>query len=107
MDKTTLELVQQIDEFQAISDLMNDDQLTEVLAMIVKLMVSPDIPPNKVASVIVKLEAFAAKFAVLASYYTNVDKTKRDKKNLYYSVTEATRRLVDALKYMAKDRVYG
>lgn len=107
MDKTTLELVQQIDEFQAISDLMNDDQLTEVLAMIVKLMVTPDIPPNKVASVIVRLEALAAKFAVLASYYTNIDKTKRDKKNLYYSVTEATRRLVDALKYMAKDRIYG
>ena len=107
MDKTTLELVQQIDEFQAISELMNDDQLTEVLAMIVKLMVSPDIPPNKVASIIVKLEAFAAKFAMLASYYTNVDKTKRDRKNLYYSITEATRRLVDALKYMAKDRVYG
>jgi len=107
MDKTGLELVQSIDEFQKISDELDDDQLTEVLALIVKMMLNPDIPPNKVASTIVKLEAFAAKFAVLASYYTNFDKTHRDKKNMYYSMTEATRRLVDALKYMAKDRVYG
>jgi len=104
---TTLELVQQVDEFQKISDLMVDDDLNEVLAVIVKMMVNPDIPPNKVATTIVRLEAFAAKFSMLASYYTNVDKTKRDKKNLYYSLTEATRRLVDALKYMAKDKVYG
>ena len=107
MSTTTLELVQQIDEFQQISDFMEDDQLTEVLAVIVKMMVNPDIPPNKVAATIVKLEAFAAKFTLLASYYTNVDKSKRDKKNMYYSAAEAVRRLVDALKYMAKDKVYG
>lgn len=104
---TTLELVGKVDEFQKISDLMSDDELTEILAVIVKMMVNPDIPPNKVAVTIVRLEAFAAKFSMLASYYTNVEKNKRDKKNLYYSITEATRRLVDALKYMAKDKVYG
>jgi hypothetical protein len=104
---TTLELVAQVDEFQKISDLMNDDDLTDALAVIVKMMLNPDVPPGKVAAQIVRLEAYAAKFHMLASYYTNVDKTKRDKKNLYYSMDEATRRLVDALKYMAKDKVYG
>lgn len=107
MEKTTLELVAQIDEFMTMSEVMEDEQLNEVLATIVKLMINPDIPPNKVASVIVRMEAYAAKFAMLASHYTNIDKSRRDKKNVYYSITEATRRLVDALKYMAKDRVYG
>lgn len=107
MDKTTLELVQQIDEFQAINEYMDDEELAEMLALVVKLMTNPDIPPNKIAVVIVKVEAWAAKFAIMASYYTNIVKNDRGKKNMYYSCAEATRRIVDSLKYMAKDRIYG
>ena len=100
--KTTLELVQEVDEFQKISELIDDDELTEALAIIVKLMLNPDIPPARSVSLIVQLEAYAAKFSMLAAYYTNVDKTDRIKKNLYYSAKESTQRLVDALKYSAK-----
>lgn len=99
---TTLELVNEVAEFSDISELMNDDQLTDALGVIVKLMMNPDVPPQKAVGLIVQLEAYAAKFKMLASYYTNVKKDDRAKKNLYYSANEAVQRLVDSLKYSAK-----
>jgi hypothetical protein len=99
---TTIDLVNEVAEFTEISELMNDEQLTDALGIIVKLMMSPDIPAQKAVGLIVQLEAYAAKFKMLASYYTNVKKDDRAKKNLYYSANEAVQRLVDSLKYSAK-----
>jgi hypothetical protein len=99
---TTIELVNQVAEFADISEIMNDEQLTDALGIIVKLMMTPDVPPQKAVGLIVQLEAYAAKFKMLASYYTNVKKDDRAKKNLYYSANEAVQRLVDSLKYSAK-----
>lgn len=99
---TTIELVNEVAEFTDISELMNDEQLTDALGIVVKLMMSPDVPPQKAIGLIVQLEAYAAKFKMLASYYTNVKKDDRAKKNLYYSANEAVQRLVDSLKYSAK-----
>jgi len=99
---TTIELVNEVAEFTDISELMNDEQLTDALGVIVKLMMNPDVPPQKAVGLIVQLEAYAAKFKMLASYYTNVKKDERAKKNLYYSANEAVQRLVDSLKYSAK-----
>jgi hypothetical protein len=99
---TTLELVNEVAEFSDISEIMNDDQLTDALGIIVKLMMNPDVPAQKAVGLIVQLEAYAAKFKMLASYYTNVKKDDRAKKNLYYSANEAVQRLVDSLKYSAK-----
>lgn len=100
--KTTLELVNEVAEFTDISEIMNDEQITEALGLIVKLMMNPDIPPQKAVPLIVQLEAYAAKFAMLASYYTNVKKDDRSKKNLYFSARDAIQRLTDSLKYSAK-----
>lgn len=99
---TTIDLVNEVAEFTDISELMNDEQLTDALGVIVKLMMSPDVPPQKAVGLIVQLEAYAAKFKMLASYYTNVKKDDRARKNLYYSANEAVQRLVDSLKYSAK-----
>jgi hypothetical protein len=99
---TTIELVNEVAEFSDISEIMNDEQLTDALGIIVKLMMTPDVPPQKAVGLIVQLEAYAAKFKMLASYYTNVKKDDRAKKNLYYSANEAVQRLVDSLKYSAK-----
>ncbi|MEY3311892.1 MAG: hypothetical protein RL348_1235 [Bacteroidota bacterium] len=101
-NETTLELVNEVAEFTEMSELMEDEQLTEALGLVVKLMLNPDVPPAKAILLIVQLEAFAAKFAMLASYYTNVKKDNRAKKNLYFSAKEATQRLCDSMKYAAK-----
>lgn len=99
---TTIDLVNEVAEFTDISEIMDDEQLTEALGVIVKLMMNPDVPAQKAIGLIVQLEAYAAKFKMLASYYTNVKKDDRAKKNLYYSANEAVQRLVDSLKYSAK-----
>ena len=102
MSDDVIELVNEISEFTEISDYMNDEYLTEVLGLIVKLISQPDIPATAAIPLIVRLEAMSAKFAMQGSYYTNVNKSDRAKKNLYYSIVDATRRLVDALKYTTK-----
>ena len=102
MSDDVIELVNEISEFSEIADYMNDEYLTEVLGLIVKLISQPDIPATAAIPLIVRLEAMSAKFAMQASYYTNVNKSDRAKKNLYYSIVDATRRLVDALKYTTK-----
>lgn len=99
---TTIELINEVAEFADISEIMNDEQLTDALGIIVKLMMTPDVPQQKAIGLIVQLEAYAAKFKMLASYYTNVKKDDRARKNLYYSANEAVQRLVDSLKYSAK-----
>jgi hypothetical protein len=99
---TTIDLINEVAEFTEISELMDDKELTDALTIIVKLMMSPDVPAQRAVGLIVQLEAYAAKFKMLASYYTNVKKDERAKKNLYYSANEAVQRLVDSLKYSAK-----
>jgi hypothetical protein len=105
---TTLELVNEVAEFTEISEVMEDKELTDALGLIVKLMMQPDVPPAKAILLVVQLEAYAAKFAMLASYYTNVKKDNRAKKNLYFSAKEATQRLCDSMKYAARSGgIYG
>ena len=102
MSDNVIELVNEVGEFTEIADYMNDEHLTEVLGLIVKLIGQPDIPATAAIPLIIRLEAMSAKFSMEASYYTNVNKSDRTKKNLYYSITDASRRLVDALKYTTK-----
>lgn len=94
-----------IEEFVKISDDMKDDELDEALGYIVKLIEKPDIPPKAAVTVIVKLEALAAKFAFAQSYYKTFGKLGTDeryKKDIYYTAREATVRLVDSLKYIVR-----
>jgi hypothetical protein len=105
--RTILELVSQVNEFNEIHDLIKDDQLDEALAIIVRLVMRPDVPPAKAMLLIVQLQALAAKFQVLATHYTSVDPGKtgtlnNKKKNVYYSMSDALDKLVSALKYTVR-----
>jgi hypothetical protein len=106
MDKNTIDILNEINNFNEISEYMNDPELTSALVMIAKLIANPDIPPTKAAQLIVQLQSYSAKFAMLASWYTNVKKDERQKKNIYYSAKEALDRLCDALKYTTRN-YYG
>lgn len=97
--KTTLEMINGLSE---ISDYMNDEELTTALTMIAKLIVKPDIPPHVAGQEIVRLQAIAAKMSFRATWLTNVDKSDRSKKNIYYTAAEAINDLVSALKYIMR-----
>ena len=96
---TTLDMVNGLSE---IADYMQDEELTTALTMIAKLIIKPDIPINVATLEIVRLQAIAAKMSFKATWMTNVDKTDRGKKNIYYTAAEAINDLVSALKYIMR-----
>lgn len=98
-EQTTLEMVNGLAE---IADFMNDEELTQALTFIAKVILKPDIPLNVATVEIVRLQAIAAKMAFKATWLTNVDKSDRAKKNIYYTAAESINSLVSALKYIAK-----
>ena len=98
-NKTTLEMVNGLSE---IAEFMQDEELTTALTMIAKLIIKPDIPPQVASLEIVRLQAIAAKMAFKATWMTNVDKTDRGKKNIYYTAAESINDLVSALKYIMR-----
>lgn len=98
-DKTTIEMVNGLSE---IADFMDDQDLTQALVTIAKLIVKPDIPMNVATIEIVRLQAIAAKMAFKATWMVNVEKGNREKKNIYFTAHDAITDLVSALKYIVK-----
>jgi hypothetical protein len=94
--------IQMINGLSEIADYMDDEELTQALTFIAKVIVKPDIPINIVTLEIVRLQAIAAKMSFKATWMANVDKGDRAKKNLYYTSAEAINSLVSALKYIAR-----
>jgi hypothetical protein len=101
-DKTTAELLNDATELLEVANYLDDPQVTEALELIVKLMASPDVPPQKAAPLIVKVESFAAKFKIMAAYNTHINKTDRARKNLLYSLSESMERVAGGLKYLLR-----
>lgn len=97
--KTTIEMVNGLSE---IADYMQDEELTAALTFIAKIIIKPDIPLNVATLEIVRLQAIAAKMAFKATWMTNVDKSDRGKKNIYYTAAESINDLVSALKYIIR-----
>jgi hypothetical protein len=106
-DSSVLELVSQVTEFNDLHEQLQDENLDEAMAIIVKLMSKPDVPAAKAYLLIVQLQAYAAKFAMLATYYSSIDKGRvgteqNKKKNVYYTAADSIDKLVAALKYTVR-----
>lgn len=106
-DKSSLELISDITEFNDLHEFMKDEQLDRAMVVIIKLLMNPDVPTTKAPQLIIELQAISAKFAMLASYYSTIAKDKagtanNNKKNIYYSLSQSVNELVSALKYTAK-----
>jgi hypothetical protein len=106
-EKNTLELVSLITEFNDLHEFMQDEHLDRAMAVVVKLLMNPDVPAAKAPHLIIELQAMSTKFAMLASVYATIAKdkagtTNNNKKNIYYSVKESLDKLVDALKYVVR-----
>jgi hypothetical protein len=97
--KTTIDMVNGLTE---IADFMDDNELTEALTFVAKLIIKPDIPLQVATVEIVRLQAIATKMAFKATWMTNVDKGDRAKKNIYYTAAESINQLVSALKYITR-----
>jgi hypothetical protein len=105
--KNSLELISDITEFNDLHEFMKDEHLDKALAIVVKLLMNPDVPSAKAPHLIMELQSMSTKFAVLASVYSTIAKDKagtenNNKKHIYYSVKESIDKLVDALKYVVR-----
>lgn len=96
---TTIEMLNDLSE---IADYMQDEELTQALVFISKVILRKDVPMQVAALEIVRLQAIAAKMAFRATWLTNVDKSDRAKKNIYYTAAESINSLVSALKYIIR-----
>ena len=85
-----------------IADYMDDQELTDALTFIAKVILKPDIPLNVATVEIVRLQAIAAKMSFKATWMVNVEKGDRAKKNIYFTAAEAINQLVSALKYIIR-----
>ena len=103
-DKSTIDVINEITEFNDMKEYMNDKDLDYALDLIIKLIAKPDVPSSKAPDLIIKMQALAAKFAMLSRFYTTFEKGGENakKKNVYYTAEEAINKLVDALKYSAR-----
>jgi hypothetical protein len=97
--QTAIEMVNGLAE---VAEYMDDEELTQALTMIAKLIIKPDIPINVATIEIVRLQAIAAKMSFKATWMANVDKGDRAKKNIYFTAASAINDLVAALKYITR-----
>jgi hypothetical protein len=94
--------IEQVSGMYEISEYMQDEELSEALEFITKIILNPDIPPRVATPQIVRLQAIAAKMQMRATWMANVDKSDRAKKNLYYSAAAEIDKVVAALKFILK-----
>jgi hypothetical protein len=94
--------IDRLNDLSEIADFMQDEDLTQALTFIAKVILRPDIPLQVATVEIVRLQAIAAKMAFKATWMVNVDKGNREKKNIYFTAHEAITDLVSALKYIVK-----
>lgn len=98
-----LSIVSSITEFNDISEFMKDPDLDTALDYVVKLIANPDVPPAKVARLIVQLQAISAKFGLLSKHYMiKGNKEDRARKEMYYTANSEINDLINALKYYMK-----
>jgi hypothetical protein len=104
METNVIEQVNDITVFNDMSTIMQDPDLDEALALVIKLIARPDVPTAKAPELIIRLQAMSAKFAMLARYYTSFEKgpAASQKKNTYYTAADSIDKLVSALKYTMK-----
>jgi hypothetical protein len=107
MAESTLELISKIDDFVDLHEFMQDSDLDEALALVVKLITKPEVPSTVAVPLIVEVQGLAAKFSIMASIYTTIHKGSAGsenayKKNVYYTIADALNKIVDALKYSAR-----
>lgn len=109
-NQSDVDIISTVSEIQKLSQVMDDPELDSALAIVVRCIRKPDVPPDAAISAIVKLQAISAKMAVGSVYYITFGKggvDERYRKDVYYTMREAINLLVDSLKYIIRAHEKG
>lgn len=96
-----------IAEFKHMSEFLSDENFDYMMNIVEKIIRKPDVPAEAVEELIIQLQALSGKMSIKALYYRTLGKdgvNERTRKDAYYSAREVLDRLVDALKYVSKDK---
>lgn len=88
-----------------IKKFMQDEEFSECLDLVIKVIANPNVPQQQVAVLIAQLSAYAVKFRLMFSGYMSYLKGTDEanmKKNHYKEFYYGIDNLVDALKYLIK-----
>jgi hypothetical protein len=96
---TTLE---QLNDLYEIAEYVDDQELTQALEFIAKVILKPDVPAQVVVTELVRLQAIQMKLSLKATWLANVEKGDRAKKNLYYTAADSLQQFCQTLKYVVK-----
>lgn len=99
------ENLSKVASFQKISDFMEDDDVTNILAQVVKVIEKPNIPPGTAAILVVYLTAVALKFRAMSRDFMYLSKDANEaakRKGFYLSLADSIMDLVNSLKFLAK-----
>lgn len=109
-EMTDSDIVAQVTVLDKLNQEMQDPELEEAMAIAIKCIRKPDVPPAAAVDAIVKLQAISAKFAFGSVYYKTFGKSgtqERYRKDVYYTAREAINLLVDSLKYIIRAHEKG
>lgn len=99
-----LEYLNGVYELNEICRQMGDDDLSDAMNMIIKLVAKPDVPAKAAAPLVVQMQAWAASFRMKAKYWMiyNKEGDAAKKKNTYLTMADSLNSLCDSLKYLCK-----
>jgi hypothetical protein len=104
-DESVTDKVLTVYELAKIGDFLDDEDVRSVLVKVVKIIQKPEVPANKAAPMMLKLQALAFEFKAKGKYYMLQGKGEKDasiKKNHYLSLADEIDKLVSVLKYITK-----
>lgn len=98
------DIMSNVDYLKDLNEFMDDDNFEEVMKLTMKIISDPNIPPPKVATLCVRLEAYAIEFRTKFVAYQSFRKGQDSlhKKNMYRAIYDGLDRLVDSLKYLIR-----
>lgn len=100
-----MDLLEEVQEINTVSEFMKDDDVNQVLAQCVKIVSKPDIPPQVASVLIVKMSAMCMLFRVKAKNYMLLEKdapNASQKKNFYMTISDSLQELINSLKYVTR-----
>lgn len=92
-------------ELNRIDEFLGDEEIHEALVHVSRIVANPNISSKTAARLVGQLEGIAFNTKLKAKYYMFMgkgDDGANEKKNYYFSVSEALQRVVDSLKYVVK-----
>lgn len=110
MDEGVLREIESIKEFKEMHEFLDDKEFDRLLEVVVKWLRRPDVVPANIENLIVELQAISTKFAIAITLYKGIGSSQPDaryRKDAYYTLRDATDKLVDAMKYISRARQTG